>query len=132
MLETTYTLYLDGEPLCSTDAVIVVPSQAIDDPALIRLHCNAFDSSGKHTLYSLSQIAMIDYEDGLLQIIEVQTEQKAAYDVGRGLQTLDRGLILFRAETGGAKVLSKNAGDIKRLLKQTHRYCTRFIRLDVH
>lgn len=127
-----YSIIINGVAAYTTDAVIVVPQDATEDPARIRLHCDAFDSSGKHTLFSLSQIALLDFEDGLIEPIQIAPGEPLGFDVGQGRQTIDAGLIVFRAGNGGAAIVALNAENIKRLLKETLRYCTRFIRLDVH
>ena len=112
-------------------AAITVPEAALSDPSLIRTLTASDASTTKHDLHALSQMALYDFEDGELQPVVVEEGVSVMVRSRSDAVRLERGLVVVRSTAGRPVILVHRGVDAPRLLRQAHRFCTRWIRLDV-
>lgn len=113
----------------SAEAVILVPQQALIEAGFMRLLAADQTGQSKHTFQALAQTALLRFEDREL----TPTSVTGTLRVSHGDQTLDlvQGVLIVRLSTGDVGVLTNCGQPIRRYLEAAHRYCTRWIRLDL-
>ena len=110
-------------------AVILVPEEALIEAGFIRMLAANQTAQSKHEFQALAQTARMLAEDGEL----APTTVKGTLRVSLGDQTLDldRGLLIVRRPDGDIALLSNSGQPARKYLEAAHRYCTRWIRLDL-
>lgn len=114
-----------------TQSVIVVPDRALDEPGFIKTYSTTSGQMSKHDLHQLSQIALFDFEDGNLIPENLSGQDSLAVDFQNSITRIPDGIVLARLESGAPALLVCEGAEVMRLLKLAHRFCTRWIRLDV-
>ena len=74
-------------------------------------------------------MAYFQFQDEELRIIEVSSP--LLVDDGLAAQRVEDGMILLREGDGGVVALVFKGENRKKLLEAVHRYCTRWVRLDI-
>ena len=117
--------------LAEARTAILVPARALEEPGHIRTLPSAPDSTAKHDLHQLSQLALFDFEDGELAPRLVADGEAIVCEAPEETAEIADGLVVLRDADGGPVVIAHESEPVRRLLSQAHRYCTRWIRLDV-
>ncbi len=120
-----------GVALAAGKTAILVPDRAIDEPGHIRTLPAAPNSTAKHDLHQLSQMALFDFEDAELTPRTVPDGVVLVARMDDEVMQLEDGLIVLREEDGTPLVIAREGAAIRALLSHAHRFCTRWIRLDV-
>ncbi len=113
-----------------TDCVclLIVPERAIHEPGYIKgLHASG--ATNKHEFQALAQTAYYQYQDDELEFFTV-SEPIEITGPG-GSQRLDAGLVLYRDAGGAIRGIVHESVSLKKLLESAHRFCTRWVRLDI-
>ena len=112
---------------CNT--VILVSERALDtDGQIIMLSSNTGPQT-KHEFYALAQMAFIQFQDDELDISAVQGPIKVAWK--DAVNQIEAGMAICRARDGTLSVMAHHDQPWRKLLEAAHRYCTRWIRMDV-
>ena len=115
--------------VCECSDAIAVPEIAISAPNHIRAFSATAGSQVKHGIYALSQMMLVEFEDGELQPRRFQFDITVAFRAS--LVRVDDGIVVARNLDGRLEVLSNAAKPLRRFIEVTHRFCTRWIRLDI-
>ncbi|RJP55042.1 MAG: hypothetical protein C4549_09000 [Deltaproteobacteria bacterium] len=118
----------DGKTL-HCDTVIVVPETAIAEAGYIRMLSTNVGPQSKHGFHALAQMAFMQYEDHELDVTEVSGPMtvKGRHDACE----IPSGMTICRTLSGDMAVLVHASQPQRKLLESAHRFCTRWIRLDV-
>jgi hypothetical protein len=118
-----------GLSAMSSSAVIMVPQKALTEAGFIRTVASNQSTQSKHEFHALAQTALMLFEDRELiptsvdGVIEVTTDDQTL--------ALDSGLLVGRLVTGDIVALSNADQSARKYLEAAHRFCTRWIRLDI-
>ena len=115
--------------VCECLAAIAVPEIALSVPDYIRTFSATAGSQSKHSLYALSQMMLIEFEDGGLQPRQFQSDLTVTDGASR--VRVDDGIVVARNLDGRLEVLSNAVKPLRRFVEVTNRFCTRWIRLDI-
>lgn len=115
--------------VCECLAAIAVPEIALSVPDYIRTFSATAGSQSKHSLYALSQMMLIEFEDGELQPRQFQFDLTVTS--GASLVRVDDGIVIVRNLDGRLEVLSNAAKPLRKFIEAANRFCTRWIRLDI-
>ncbi len=122
----------DGENLLmKADTAILVPADSPDYPDRLTGCVAGSEADAKHTYHALSQIALYDYEDKVLEVETIQPGHPLRACNKGSDSSLDKGLIIVRDMSGKIRILAHRGVGVYDLLKFAHRHCTRWIRLDI-
>ncbi len=117
-----------GEELAYV-AVIVVPEQALTEAGHIRALVGEAGGQSKHLFQAMAQTAYFLAQDDELALRSLAGPLRC---LGQGeTVVLVQGLLIGRTQAGGLEVLVVGAAYRKKLLEVAHRYCTRWVRLDI-
>ena len=117
----------DGPGECA--AAIIVPEQALHEPGYITMIAGPGTAVDKHSLQALAQTACYQFQDEELEVAEMTGPCRI---VGPGGETeLARGLVVYREASGAIGAAVHSGLSARKLLAAAHRYCTRWVRLDI-
>lgn len=115
--------------VCECSAAIAVPERALADPGHIRTFSATAASQSKHTVYALSRMMLIEFEDGELQPRRFQFDLTVTD--GADPVRVDDGIVVARNLDGRLAVMSNAAKPLRKFIEVANRFCTRWIRLDI-
>jgi len=122
----------EGERLLAeADAVILVPQEAPEYPDRLSGLVSGSGANEKHTYHALSQIALYDFQDRVLQVEEVPEGATLTVRLEDREGTLEAGLLVLRTLDGQIRAVAHRGLNVRSLLVFAHRHCTRWIRLDL-
>jgi hypothetical protein len=107
----------------------LVPDIALLEAGHIRTASADSGAQAKHAFYALTQTATMLFQDDDLKVVE--TEGSIVLKKGPGEDTVESGLVVMRLPSGGILVVSNSPESLRKLLETAHRYCARWIRLDI-
>lgn len=117
----------DGPGECA--AAIIVPEQALHEPGYITMMTGEGVAVDKHSLQALAQTACYQFQDEELEVAELTGPCRI---VGPGGEAeLVRGMLIYREASGAIGAAVHNGLNARKLLAAAHRYCTRWVRLDI-
>lgn len=127
--ENAIVLRFDDVIVTDCSSAIIVPERAVDEAGYIKtLTVNAHAHS-KHEFQTMTQMAYYQYQDGEVQITAVKGVITVSW--GNEVEELTAGMVIYRDLTGNFHVLAHAGQNRKKLLETAHRYCTRWVRLDI-
>ena len=128
MLDAIHILSAD-QLVCESLDAIAVPEIALSAPDHIRTFSATTGSQNKHNLYTLSQMMLIEFEDGELKPRQFQSDLTVT--AGASRVRVDDGIVVARNLDGRLEVLSNAQKPLRKFVEVTNRFCTRWIRLDI-
>ena len=112
---------------CNT--VILVPEIALSEAGHIKLlSCNS-GPQAKHEFYAVAQMALIQFQDEELDVTTVNGPIRLKWS-DEACET-SSGMAICRTLSGELEVLAHTNQPWRKLLEAAHRFCTRWIRLDI-
>lgn len=110
-------------------AIILVPEKALSEAGHIRALTAGPTVQSKHEFHTMAQTALMQSEDGELTSTVVNgTLEMTDAD---GNVEFDKGLVIARLPAGNILLFINTDQSVHNLLKAAHRFCTRWIRLDL-
>jgi len=117
--------------LAEADTILLVPHDAPTYPDRITGMVCGSEANAKHAYHALSQIALYDFEDRVLQVEEVAAGNPFTVRKDQRELALGNGLLILRTVAGTVRVLAHSGLNPRPLLVFANRHCTRWIRLDL-
>ena len=83
----------------------------------------------KHQFHALTQIALFQFQEGELEVEAI----RGPLTVHRENETvtMPAGIVLYLDSQGDLHLLGDPALNVRKLLQLAHRFCTRWVRLDI-
>lgn len=129
MKEDAIVLRFDDVVVTDCSSVIIVPERAVDEAGYIKtLTANALAHS-KHEFHAMAQTACYQFQDGELEVVDVYGVITVEW--GQEHEQLNAGLVIYRDLHGNFHILVHPGQNKKKLLEAAHRFCTRWVRLDI-
>lgn len=110
-------------------SLIIVPDKALESGANISCYTVENGEQAKHHFHSISQMALFLFDDGDLEIEKSENSFVISY-MG-STTTLTYGMAVYLDQEEKIKVFSNSLKSSRKLLQACHRYCTRWVRLDI-
>ena len=111
-------------------SVVVVPEKAVTEPGYIKAFTSHPQSGSKHEFHALAQMAYFQFQDEELEIDGIEGKCIIKSDEGHQ-ELMSCGLVIYRDSNSVLHVLAHRGAACKKLLEAAHRYCTRWVRLDI-
>ena len=112
---------------CSS--AIIIPERAIIEAGYIRTMTTNANAPSKHEFHAMAQIAFSQFQDGELEIEAVHGPLTIEWK--NEVETITAGLVVFLDSQGNFHLIAHSGQNAKRLLQVAHRFCTRWVRLDI-
>jgi hypothetical protein len=127
--EDTIVLRFDDVTVTDCSSVIIIPERAVDEAGYIKtLTANAHAHS-KHEFQAMAQMACYQFQDGELEVVAVNGIVTVKW--GEEVEELNAGMVIYRDLKSNIYVLAHLGQNRKKLLEAAHRFCTRWVRLDI-
>lgn len=123
------SVFLEGNETYSCSAAIMVPDIVLSEAGHIRTFSTQAGPQAKHEFYAIAQTAFIQFQDNDLAVMTVETPIVVEHREDRAVVT--SGLALVRRHSGEIIVVANSPQSHRKLLEAAHRFCTRWIRLDI-
>ena len=127
---TSHSLNLSWAPerRVECDCLLIIPERALQEHGYIKtLHRSA--PGNKHEFQALAQTGYYQFQDGELELWETPGTIEVVYGTAR--EALEDGMVLVRGTDGAIGAVMHRTGRAKKLLEAAHRFCTRWVRLDI-
>lgn len=122
-------VFTHDKPASNCVAVILVPETALAEPGHISTFAANQTGQSKHEFYALAQMALIQFEDG--ELMPMQMAGPISMHFGNETVHVDAGIVICRAMSGELVIYSNTDRPLRKFLEVAHRFCTRWIRLDI-
>lgn len=122
---------IPGRPDIDSDTLIFVPWDSPEFPQKLMGLTTQSPSMAKHAYHALSEIALVDFEDKVIEPIIIPEGQPITVHDKKCESPMEQGLVIARDLDGKIHILAHDHVDLYRLLKFANRHCTRWIRLDI-
>jgi hypothetical protein len=127
--EDVMTIRFDDTTVTDCNCAIIVPERAVSEAGYIKtLTANAHAHS-KHEFQAMAQTVYYRYQDEEMEITPM--EGALTFEWLEDVETLSAGIVIYRDSGGEFHVLAHNDQRVKKLLEAAHRFCTRWVRLDI-
>ena len=110
-------------------SAIIIPERAIIEAGYIRTMTTNANAHSKHEFHAMAQIAFSQLQDGELDIEDVHGPLTVQWKNEVG--TIIAGLVVFLDLQGNFHLIAHSGQNAKKLLEVAHRFCTRWVRLDI-
>jgi hypothetical protein len=112
---------------CSS--AIMIPERAITEAGYIKTMTSNANAHSKHEFHAMAQMALFQFKDGELDIETVNGPLTVEWK--NEVETMIAGLVVFVDAQGHLRLIAHSGQNAKKLLEVAHRFCTRWIRLDI-
>jgi hypothetical protein len=120
---------LEHDTVIECSSAIIVPERAIVEAGYIRTKTTNANAQSKHEFHAMAQMAFFRFQDGELDIEAVQGPLTVEWK--NEVVTMIAGLVVFLDPQGNLHVIAHSGQNAKQLLGVAHRFCTRWVRLDI-
>ncbi len=125
----TIILQFAGHTITDCASLIIVPEIAIAEPGYIKTLTIKATAHAKHEFQAMARMAYFQFQDDELEITPLKDPLGITF---RGeTEYLTAGMVLYRDLAGQFYVLVHEGQNRKKLLEAGHRFCTRWVRLDI-
>lgn len=125
----TITLQFAGQTIRDCVSLIIVPEIAVAEPGYIKTLTIKAAAHAKHEFQAMAQMAYFQFQDDELEITPLQESLCITF---RGeTEYLAAGMALYRNTAGHFHALIHDGQNRKKILEAAHRFCTRWVRLDI-
>lgn len=125
----TISLRFAETHITDCETCIVVPEIAMQEAGYIKTFTIKDSGHSKHVYHALAQMVYFQFQDQELELEQLDTP--LTIDSGEESCQLDKGMVIYRTIDGSLRVLVHGSLNNKKLLEAAHRYCTRWVRLDI-
>jgi hypothetical protein len=126
-MESIQIGFADSRIECGS--VIIIPEKAVEEAGYIRTMAAGASAHSKHAFHAMAQMALYQYEDGELV---PETVQGPLTVTGKDAdEVLQAGMVIAVDALGGLRLIVHAGQNSKKLLEAAHRFCTRWVRLDI-
>lgn len=125
----TIRIEFDDNVIENCVSAILVPEKALEEPGYITTLTAGKDAHSKHEYHAMAQMAYYQYQD---HEIDIQYAISPVQVVkGVDVEIVGSGMVIYRDGKGEIHILIHSMLNKKKMLERTHRYCTRWVRLDI-
>lgn len=110
-------------------SVILIPEAALADATWIRSFTTGSQVLSKHEFHALAQVALLQFDDGELTLQKTVGAINLVSDAES--YCLESGLVICRLRSDALAVYINVDQSPRKYIAAAHRYCTRWVRLDI-
>lgn len=125
----TIILQCAGHIIADCASLIIVPEIAITEPGYIKTLTVKAAAHAKHEFQAMAQMAYFQFQDDELEITPLK--EPLGITLRGETEYLAAGMVLYRDLAGEFHALIHEGQNRKKLLEAAHRFCTRWVRLDI-
>jgi hypothetical protein len=127
--EDSIVVRFDNVIMTDCSSAIIVPERSLREAGFIKTLTAHARAHSKHEFHAMAQMAFYQFQDGELESTAVQGI--VTVERGTEVEKLAAGMVICRDRKGNFHLLVHEGQNAKKLLEATHRFCTRWVRLDI-
>lgn len=128
-MDDEFIIIESAESRVECGSAIIIPEKAISEAGYIRTMTANASAHSKHAFHAMAQMAFYQFQDGELDVETVHGPVTVAWK--EHLETFHSGMVIAVDAQGGLCLIAQEGQNIKKLLEAAHRFCTRWVRLDI-
>ncbi len=129
MKEDSITVRLEDNTVTECSSAIIIHQRAMIEAGYIRLLTTNSTANSKHEFHAIAQIALSRFQDGELEVETVYGPLTIQWK--NEIETITAGVVVLLDSQGKLHLIGNSGLNVKKLLQFAHRFCTRWIRLDI-
>lgn len=110
-------------------SAILIPEEAAIEAGNIRTLTANPTAHSKHEFHALAQMALFQFQEGELKVEAVHGAFNIQWKNEK--ETMTAGVVVLLDSQGTLHLISNSGRNVNKLLQLAHRFCTRWIRLDI-
>jgi hypothetical protein len=119
----------EDDSVTECSSAIIILERAIIEAGCIRTMTTNANAHSKHEFHAMAQIAFSQFQEGELDIEAVHGPLTVQWK--NEVETIVAGLVVFLDLQGNFHLIAHPGQNVKKLLEVAHRFCTRWVRLDI-
>lgn len=129
MNEDAITIRFEDGTVTACRRAIIIPESAIIEAGYIKTLTAHSTTHSKHEFHAIAQMALFQFQEGELEFeafdgpLTIQWKSE--------VETIAAGVVVLLDSQGDLHLIGNSGQQAKKLLQLAHRFCTRWIRLDI-
>ncbi len=129
MKEDSITIRFEDDTVTEGSSAIIIPERATIEAGYIRTLTTNSTAHSKHEFHAIAQMALFQFQDGELEVEAVYGPLTIQWK--NRIETITAGVVVFLDSQGNLHLIGNSDQNVDKLLQLAHRFCARWIRLDI-
>ncbi len=129
MKEDSIIIRFEDDTMTECSSAIIIPENAMMEAGYIRTLTTNSTAHSKHEFHAIAQIALSQFQEGELEVEAVYGPFTIQWK--NEIETITAGVVVFRDLQGNLHLIGNSGQNVNSLLQLAHRFCTRWVRLDI-
>ena len=129
MREDSITIRFEDDSIKECSSTIIILESAMIEAGYIKTLTTNSTAHAKHEFHALAQMALSQYQEGELEVEAVYGPLTIQWK--NEIETITDGVVVFLDLQGSLHLIGTSGQNVHKLLQLAHRFCTRWVRLDI-
>lgn len=129
MKEDCIIVRFEDDTVTEFSSAIIIPERAMIEAGHIRTLTTNSTAHSKHEFHAIAQIALSRFQDGDLEVETVDGPFTIKWK--NEIETITAGVAVLLDSQRKIHLIGNSVKNVNKLLQSAHRFCTRWIRLDI-
>lgn len=129
MKEDSIIVRFEDDTVTECSSAIIIPERAMIEAGYIRTLTTNSTAHSKHEFHAIAQIALSRFQDGDLEVETVDGPFTIQWK--NKIETITAGVAVLLDSQRKLHLIGNSVKNVNKLLQSAHRFCTRWIRLDI-
>lgn len=129
MKEDFITIRFEDDTMTECSSAIIIPERAMTEAGYIRTLTTNSTAHSKHEFHAIAQMALFDFQEGELGVEAVNGPLTIQWK--NEIETITAGVVVLLDSQGDLHLMGNSGQNVNKLLQIAHRFCTRWVRLDI-
>ena len=129
MKDDFITIRFEDDTMTECSSAIIIPERAMIEAGYIKTLTTNSTAHSKHEFHAIAQITLTRFQDRELEgeafygPITIQWKSE--------IETITAGVVIILDTQGNLHLIGNSGQNVNKLLQLAHRFCTRWVRLDI-
>ena len=129
MKDDSITIRFEDDTVTECSSAIVIPERAMIEAGYIKTLTTNSTAHAKHEFHAIAQIALTRFQDRELKVEAVYGPLTIQWK--SEIETITAGVVIILDTQGNLHLIGNSGQNVNKLLQLAHRFCTRWVRLDI-
>ena len=129
MKEDSIAIRFEDGTVTECSSAIIIPERAMIEAGYIRTLTTNSTAHSKHEFHAIAQMALFQFQEGELEFETFQGPLTIQWK--NEIETVTAGVVVLLGSQGDLHLIGNSGQNVNKLLQLAHRFCTRWIRLDI-
>jgi hypothetical protein len=129
MKDDSITIRFEDDRVTECSSAIIIPERAMIEAGYIKTLTTNSTAHSKHEFHAIAQIALTRFQDRELEVEAVYGPLTIQWK--SEIETITAGVVIILDTQGNLHLIGNSGQNVNKLLQLAHRFCTRWVRLDI-